>query len=44
MLWTQSHLDAARRLYVSRGFVLEQEDKHRSFGKALVAQIWTLAL
>jgi GNAT superfamily N-acetyltransferase len=44
MLWTQSHLDAARRIYVSRGFVLGKEEKHHSFGKRLVGQYWTLAL
>jgi hypothetical protein len=44
MLWTQSHLDAARRLYMARGFELEKEEKHRSFGKALVGQYWTLAV
>lgn len=43
-LWTQSHLDAARHLYQSRGFVLKDEEKHRSFGKSLVAQTWTLQL
>lgn len=43
-LWTQSHLDAARRIYASRGFVLDKEERHRSFGKSLVAQTWTLAL
>jgi DNA-binding MarR family transcriptional regulator/N-acetylglutamate synthase-like GNAT family acetyltransferase len=44
MLWTQSHLDAARHVYVARGFVLQQQDKHRSFGKSLTAQVWTLGL
>jgi DNA-binding MarR family transcriptional regulator/GNAT superfamily N-acetyltransferase len=44
MLWTQSHLDAARRLYESRGFVLKKQEKHRSFGKSLTGQYWTLAL
>lgn len=44
MLWTQSHLDAARRIYASRGFVLGREEPHHSFGKRLVAQTWTLAL
>jgi GNAT superfamily N-acetyltransferase len=43
-LWTQSHLDAARHIYVSRGFVLDKVERHRSFGKSLVAQTWTLAL
>jgi GNAT superfamily N-acetyltransferase len=44
MLWTQSHLDAARRVYQSRGFVLHREEAHRSFGKDLVAQVWMLTL
>jgi GNAT superfamily N-acetyltransferase len=44
MLWTQSHLDAARRLYQSRGFALASEEAHHSFGKDLVAQVWTLDL
>jgi DNA-binding MarR family transcriptional regulator/GNAT superfamily N-acetyltransferase len=44
MLWTQSHLDAARHLYTSRGFRLDKQEKHRSFGKSLVAQTWTLTL
>jgi len=43
-LWTQSHLDNARYIYASRGFVLDNEERHRSFGKSLVAQTWTLAL
>jgi DNA-binding MarR family transcriptional regulator/GNAT superfamily N-acetyltransferase len=44
MLWTQSHLDAACRIYASRGFVRGREEKHRSFSRRLVAQTWTLAL
>lgn len=44
ILWTQSHLDAARHLYTARGFRLEKQEKHRSFGKALIGQYWTLAL
>jgi DNA-binding MarR family transcriptional regulator/GNAT superfamily N-acetyltransferase len=44
MLWTQSHLDAACRIYASRGFRLEKEERHRSFGKNLVGQTWTLTL
>jgi DNA-binding MarR family transcriptional regulator/GNAT superfamily N-acetyltransferase len=43
-LWTQSHLDAARRIYTARGFQLEKEETHRSFGKSLVGQHWVLAL
>lgn len=44
MLWTQSHLDAARAVYVSRGFVLKKQERHRSFGKALVGQYWVRPL
>lgn len=44
MLRTQSHLDAARRIYETRGFGLEKQEKHRAFGKSLVAQTWTLPL
>ncbi len=44
MLWTQSHLDAARHVYESRGFELHKRERHRSFGKALVGQYWTLVL
>jgi DNA-binding MarR family transcriptional regulator/GNAT superfamily N-acetyltransferase len=44
MLWTQSHLDAACRLYEARSFQLEKEERHRSFGKTLVGQYWTLVL
>ena len=43
-LWTQSHLSAARHIYTSCGFRLEKQEKHRSFGKSLVGQHWTLAL
>ena len=44
MLWTQSHLDAARRIYEARGFTCQKEERHHSFGKSLVGQYWTLAL
>lgn len=43
-LWTQSHLLAARRLYVNEGYRLVAETPHRSFGLELVAQTWRLEL
>ena len=39
-LWTQSHLTAARAIYESEGFELKSSEKHRSFGKKLVAEVW----
>jgi DNA-binding MarR family transcriptional regulator/predicted GNAT family acetyltransferase len=44
MLWTNDILVAARRIYQAEGFKLEREEPHRSFGKDLVGQTWTLAL
>ena len=45
MLWTQSELQAARRLYMRAGFTLAGKNAHDSFGrKGLVAETWTLAL
>lgn len=43
-LWTQSHLAAARRIYEAAGYVRVAEEPHRSFGKDLVAETWTLEL
>ena len=43
-LWTQSHLSAARRLYVNEGYRLVAEEPHRSFGLDLVAETWELEL
>jgi DNA-binding MarR family transcriptional regulator/GNAT superfamily N-acetyltransferase len=44
-LWTQSELDAARRLYKGAGFRLTAKKPHDSFGrKGLVAETWDLAL
>jgi DNA-binding MarR family transcriptional regulator/GNAT superfamily N-acetyltransferase len=43
-LWTNDVLDAARHVYESRGFVLGKQERHRSFGKSLVGQFWSLAL
>jgi len=45
MLWTQSELGAARRIYQKAGFKLIAEEKHQSWGrKDLVAETWELKL
>ncbi|MBP0583012.1 MarR family transcriptional regulator [Labrys sp. LIt4] len=43
-LWTNDILTAARKIYQAEGFKLAAEDPHRSFGKDLVGQTWTLDL
>ena len=43
-LWTQSELDAARRIYERAGFRRVHEKSHHSFGKDLVAETWDLSL
>ena len=44
-LWTQSDLDAARRLYQQAGFRCVHRKTHDSFGrKGLVAETWELTL
>ena len=45
MLWTQSELTAARRIYQSAGFKLVGKEKHHSWNrKNLVAETWELKL
>ena len=45
VLWTQSELDAARRLYKKAGFRVTGKQPHDSFGrKRLVAETWELKL
>ncbi len=45
MLWTQSELAAARRIYQAAGFQLVGEEKHESWSrKDLVAETWQLDL
>ncbi len=42
MLWTQSELAAARRLYEAAGFRIVRREKNHSFGKDLVSETWEL--
>ncbi|HKW79454.1 MAG TPA: helix-turn-helix domain-containing GNAT family N-acetyltransferase [Casimicrobiaceae bacterium] len=44
VLWTQSELAAARRVYQRAGFTRTRRKAHRSFGRNLVAETWERAL
>jgi GNAT superfamily N-acetyltransferase len=43
-LWTNDVLADARRIYQRAGFSLDNENRHRSFGKDLIGQNWSRAL
>ncbi|GFF63981.1 trans-aconitate 3-methyltransferase [Aspergillus lentulus] len=44
VLWTQSILGSARRLYKAEGFQLVKEEEHEGFGMTLVGELWELEL
>jgi len=44
VLWTQSILVSARRIYVDAGFRLAKTEPHQSFGHDLVGEYWELSL
>jgi DNA-binding MarR family transcriptional regulator/N-acetylglutamate synthase-like GNAT family acetyltransferase len=44
ILWTQSHLSAARRIYQSRGFTKVKAERNDAFGKHLTSETWELKL
>jgi GNAT superfamily N-acetyltransferase len=44
VLWTQSELTAARKIYKAAGFVHVGDAPHESFGKPLVAETWEMPL
>ena len=44
ILWTNSILVPARRIYEQAGFVLIEAEPHHSFGHDLVGETWVLTL
>ncbi len=44
LLWTQSELISARRIYAAKGFTMIAEEQHDLFGSNLTAETWELIL
>ncbi|HTH77749.1 MAG TPA: helix-turn-helix domain-containing GNAT family N-acetyltransferase [Ramlibacter sp.] len=44
VLWTQSHLTAARHIYKSRGFTMVKAEPNNAFGHHLTSETWELPL
>jgi len=44
VLWTNSVLGAARRIYAARGFQLDKSEPYEGFGQQLVGETWSLKL
>lgn len=44
VLWTQSHLEAARHIYKSRGFEMVKSEPNDAFGHHLTSETWELSL
>jgi GNAT superfamily N-acetyltransferase len=43
-LWTNDPLVSARRIYLSRGFTLAEEEPHHSYGADLIGQVYEMDL
>ncbi len=44
VLWTQSHLAAARAIYQKAGYRITSSEPHPGFGQATIAETWELVL
>ena len=44
LLWTNSCLLQARRIYARRGFVMVRSEPYQGFGRDLVGETWELRL